>query len=191
MKKLFILMLMLFFSTLLSAQVPYIRVEDHQTKYEQLIRQTDIQCRIVDYNITTLFAQLFHDLETSVRCVDVNGSVRYFYRIYRKETKEEPAIEAFVAYEDFVEIDNVFETMIAEEHKDRIARKDYCENFYRTDDGFQIGYRIRNRQTDWYIVLNRYDENEVFFDNGIKLKDHFKKTLAKFEEVKKKNETKN
>ena len=166
-------------------------MEDHQTKYEQLTRRTDIQCRIVDYNITTLFAQLFHDLETSVRSVDVDGSVRYFYRIYRKETKNEPAVEALVAYEDFVEIDKIFETMIEEERKDRSARKDYCENFYRTDDGFQIGYRIKNRQTDWYIVLNSYSENEVFFDNGTKLKDHFKKALVKFEEVKKKNETKN
>ena len=77
--------------------------------------------------------------------------------------------------------------MIEEQHKDRSARKEYCETFYRTEDGFQLGYSIKNRQTNWFIVLDRYDEKKIYFDSGTKLKDHFKKALAKFEEVKKKN----
>jgi hypothetical protein len=101
--------------------------------------------------------------------------------------KEQPAMEAFVAYDDFVEIDKVLEYMIEEERKDRNARKDYCENFYRTEDGFQLGYSIKNRQTNWFIVMDRYGEKKVSFDNVTKLKDHFKKALSKFEEVEKKN----
>ena len=50
-----------------------------------------------------------------------------------------------------------------------------------------MGYYIKNRQTNWYMVLDRYGEKKVPFDNVTKLKDHFKKALAKFEEVKKKN----
>ena len=187
MKKLFVLALMLLASGLMMAQIPYVRVEDHLTKYEQLTQQTGVQCKITDYEISTQNAQLFHDMENSVRMVDVDGTVRYFYRIYRKEMKEKPAVEVFVAFDDFVDVDKVLESMIAEERKDRSARKDYCETFYRTDDGFQIGYNIKNRQTNWYLVLDRYNEDKVFFDNGSKLKDHFKKVLAKFEEVKKKN----
>lgn len=187
MKKLFVLTLMLLAARLLLAQVSYVRVEESQTKYEQLTLQAGIQCRITDYEIPTQYAQLFHDKEVSVRVVDVGGTPRYFYRFYRKEVKEQPAAEVFVAYDDFVEIDRVLESMIAEEHKDKSARKDYCENFYRTDDGFVIGYSIKNRQTNWYLVLDRYNEDKVIFDNGTKLKDHFKKVLAKFEEVKKKN----
>ena len=79
--------------------------EEHKTKYEQLTQQTNVQCKISDYDISTLYAQLFHDFETSVRVVVVDGSALYFYRIYRKETKEQPAIEALVAYDDFVEIE--------------------------------------------------------------------------------------
>lgn len=187
MKKLVVLAMMLLASRLLLAQVTYVKVEDRLTKYEQLTQQTDVQCKITDYDIAILYAQLFHDMETSIRSVDVEGSVRYFYHIRRKETKEQPAMEAFVAFDDFVEIDKVLELMIEEERKDRSARKDYCENFYRTEDGFQLGYYIKNRQTNWYIVLDRYGEKKVPFDNVTKLKDHFKKTLAKFEEVKKKN----
>ena len=186
MKKLIVITMMLLASRLLLAQVTYVKVEDHLTKYEQLTQQTGVQCKITDYDIATLYAQLFHDLETSIRCVDVEGSVRYFYHIRRKETKEQPAMEAFVAYDDFVEIDRVLESMIEEEHKDRSARNDYCENFYRTEDGFQLGYSIKNRQTNWFIVLDRYSEKKVSFDSATKLKDHFKKALAKFEEVKKK-----
>ena len=187
MKKLFVLAMLLLAGRLLLAQVPYVRVEDRQTKYEQLTRQAGVQCRITDYEIPTQYTQLFHDTEISVRTVDVGGTPRYFYRFYRKEVKEQPAVEVFVAYDDFVEIDKALESMIAEEHKDRSARKDYCENFYRTNDGFVVGYSIKNRLTSWYLVLDRYNEDKVVFDSGTKLKDHFKKVLAKFEEVKKKN----
>ena len=187
MKKLLFLAMMLLSGRLLLAQTQYVRVDDYQTKYEQLTHQTGVQCKISDYAISTLFVQFFDGLETTVRTVDVGGVVQYFYRIYRKEWKEQPAIEVFVAYDDFVEIDYVLESLIAEERNDKNARKDYCETFYRTEDGFQIGYSIKNRQTNWYLVLDRYSEDKVFFDSVTKLKDHFKKTLAKFEEVKKKN----
>ena len=187
MKKLFLIAMLLLASRLAMAQVTYVRVEEHKTKYEQLTQQTNVQCKISDYDISTLYAQLFHDFETSVRVVVVDGSALYFYRIYRKETKEQPAIEALVAYDDFVEIETRFAAMMEEERKDRGARKDYCENFYRTEDGFQIGYYMKNRQTNWYMVMDRYSDTKVIFDNATKLKDHFKKALAKFEEVKKKN----
>ena len=187
MKKLLVLTLMLLAGRLLLAQVTYVRVDDYQTKYEQLTHQTGVQCKITDYEIAKVYAQLFNDMETSVRVVEVEGSVRYFYHIYRKEIKEQQVMEAFVAYDDFVEIESVLESMIEEEHKDRSARKEYCETFYRTEDGFQLGYSIKNRQTNWFIVLDRYDEKKIYFDSGTKLKDHFKKALAKFEEVKKKN----
>ena len=187
MKKLVVLAMMLLASRLLLAQVTYVKVDDRLTKYEQLTQQTGVQCKITDYDIAILYAQLFHDMETSIRSVDVEGSVRYFYHIRRKEMKEQPAVEAFVAYEDFVEIDRILESMLEEERKDWSARKDYCENFYRTEDGFQLGYSIKNRQTNWFIVMDRYSEKKISFDSATKLKDHFKKALAKFEEVEKKN----
>ena len=187
MKRVVLLAMMLLASRFLLAQVTHVKVDNRLTKYEQLTQQTGVQCKITDYAISTLYAQLFDGLETSVRTVEVEGAVQYFYRMYRKEVKEQPAVEVFVAYDDFVEINNVLESLIAEEHKDRSARKDYCETFYRTDDGFQLGYSIKNRQTHWYLVLDRYSENKVFFDSVTKLKDNFKKALAKFEEVKKKN----
>ena len=186
MKKLFVLTLMLLAGRLLLAQVTYVRVDDYQTKYEQLTCQMGVQCKITDYDIATVFPQLFHDMGTSVRTVNVDGAVHYFYHIYKKEMKGQPDDEAFVTYDDLLEIDRVLESMIDEERKDRSVRKDYCENFYRTDDGFQVGYNIKNRQTNWYIVLDRHGQSRVAFDSGTKLKDHFKKALAKFEEVKKK-----
>ena len=188
MKRVVLLAMMLLAGRLLLAQTPYVKVDDRQTKYEQLTHQTGVQCKITDYAISTLYAQLFDGLETSVRTVEVEGTVQYFYRMYRKEVKEQPAVEVFVAYDDFVEIDNVLESLIAEEHKDRSARKDYCETFYRTDDGFQLGYSIKNRQTHWYLVLDRYSEDKVFFDGVTKLKDNFKKALSKFEDIRKKND---
>ena len=186
MKKLFVLTLMLLAGRILLAQVNYVRIDDYQTKYERLTCQTGVQCKITDYDIATVYPQLFRDMGTSVRTVNVNGAVHYFYHIYKTELKGQPDDEAFVTYDDLVEIDRVLESMIDEEHKDRSARKDYCETFYRTDDGFQIGYSIKNRQTNWYIVLDRNGHNKVSFDSGTKLKDYFKKALAKFEEVKKK-----
>ena len=187
MKKLFFLALMLLSSRLLLAQITYVKVEDRQTKYEQLTLRSGVQCKITDFDNATQNSQLFHDAETSVRTVDMEGTISYFYHINRKEMKEQPAVEAFLAYDDFVAIDRILELMIAEEHKDKSARKDYCENFYRTDDGFIIGYNTKSRQTNWYLVLDRYNEEKIFFDSGTKLKEHFKKVLAKFEEVKKKN----
>ena len=155
MKKLLFLAMILLAGKLLLAQTPYVRVDDYQTKYEQLTHQTRVQCKITDYAISTLYAQLFDGLETSVRTVEVEGAVQYFYRIYRKEVKEQPAVEVLVAYDDFVDIDSALESMIAEEHKDKNARKDYYETFYRTDDGFQIGYSIKSRQTHWYLVTSK------------------------------------
>ena len=109
MKKLLVLTLMLLAGRLLLAQVTYVRVDDYQTKYEQLTHQTGVQCKITDYEIAKVYAQLFNDMETSVRVVEVEGSVRYFYHIYRKEIKEQQVMEAFVAYDDFVEIESVLE----------------------------------------------------------------------------------
>lgn len=187
MKKLIVIAALLFAGRLLMAQAPYVKVDEFQTKYEQMTRQNGIRCHLADYDIATLYARLFHDMETSVRTVETDGSVRYFYRIFRKETKEKPAVEVFVAYEDFLEISDLLDSMMEEERKERNVRKDYSESFYRTEDGFQIGYYVKNRQTNWYIVMDRYGEEKVFFDSVSKLKDHFKKALAKFEEVKKKN----
>lgn len=187
MKKLFFLVMMLLASNLLLAQITHVKVEDRLTKYEQLTLQSGVQYKITDYDIVTQNSQPFHDVETSVRMVEMEDVVSYFYRINRKEMKEQPAVEAFMTYDDFVTIDKILESMIAEEHKDRSARKDYCETFYRTDDGFIIGYSIKNRQTNWYFVLDYYNKDKLFFDSGTKLKEHFKKALAKFEEVKKKN----
>lgn len=187
MKKLIVIAALLFGGRLLMAQAPYVKVDEFQTKYEQMTRQNGIRCHLADYDIATLYARLFHDMETSVRTVETDGSVRYFYRIFRKETKEKPAVEVFVAYEDFLEISDLLDSMMEEEREERNVRKDYSESFYRTEDGFQIGYYVKNRQTNWYIVMDRYGEEKVFFDSVSKLKDHFKKALAKFEEVKKKN----
>ena len=117
--------------------------------------------------------------------VEVNGSERYFYRIFQKEMKEEPSAEALVAFEDFEEIQKVFEAMVAEELKERSQRKDYFENCYRTSDGFQIGYRTKNRQTEWFIVIDRYSEKRVMFDGNSRLRENLQKAKAKFEEVKK------
>ena len=170
MKKLLFLGLLLLASGLSMAQVSYVKMADQQTKYEQLTRQGGVQCRIQDYNLPMLYGMYFHDLETSVRCVEVNGSERYFYRIYQKEMKEEQT---------------VFEAMVAEELKERSQRKDYFENCYRTSDGFQIGYRTKNRQTEWFIVIDRYSEKRVMFDGNSRLRENLQKAKAKFEEVKK------
>ena len=185
MKKLLFLGLLLLAGHLSMAQVSYVKMADQQTKYEQLTRQGGVQCRIQDYNLPMLYGMYFHDLETSVRCVEVNGTERYFYRIYQKEMKEEPSAEALVAYEDFEEIQKFFEAMVTEEHKERSQRKDYFENCYRTNDGFQIGYRTKNRQTEWFIVIDRYSEKRIFFEGNNRLKENLQKAKAKFEEVKK------
>ena len=186
MKKLIVIAALMLAGSFLTAQVHYVRVDDHQTKYELLTQQMGVRCRISDFAVSTLFAQPFRNMETAVRTVDVDGDVAYFFRVYRKETKELSAAEAFVAYEDFVEIDRELESMMEEERKDRSARKDYCENFYRTDDGFQVGYYIQNRQTNWYVVMGRHAGEKIHFDNVARLKEHFEKALAKFDEMKKK-----
>ena len=70
MKKLFVLALMLLAGRLLMAQIPNVRVENHLSKYEQLTRQTGVQCKITDYALNT---QIFHDMEISVRSVEMEG----------------------------------------------------------------------------------------------------------------------
>ena len=39
------------------------------------------------------------------------------------------------------------------------------ENKFTTEDGFQLGYAL-GRSTTWFIVLERYGESTILFDNA-------------------------
>jgi hypothetical protein len=188
MKKLFVLIMLLVASQFLFAQTTYVKVVDRQTKYEQLTKQTSTQCRFEDHNLPTLYGMQSRELETSVRCVNADGTVSYFYRICTKEKKDVPSTQALVAFDDFVELNQMLETMLEQEKSDRTSRKDYAENVYTTSDGFQLGYGTKNRNTDWFIVFGPYSEDRIYFENGTRLKDNFQKALKKVDELKKKND---
>ena len=44
-----------------------------------------------------------------------------------------------------------------------MSEGDYLENKFVTDDGFQIGYYIKNEKAIWYITLEKYgSDNNIF-----------------------------
>ena len=186
MKRVLIFAMLLLAGRALMAQVPYVRIEDRQTQYETLTKQRGAQYRIMDYEFSTMNLHQSLALEPSVRSLEVKGSTYYFYRLAQKATNGEPAIEVLITQEDLVELNNKIEAMIGEEKSDRSLRKDYIENCYTTPDGFQIGYCIKSRDTNWFVVFGPYSEERVFFDNINRLKDGFQKALKKIDEFQKK-----
>ena len=183
MKKFFII-LALMMPMVLFAQSD---VEKKLTKFEQFTSKTGRISKFVDVNMPSIPKSFIGSLETSIRTLMGEESNSYFYRIEESETSRSISHIAMIEYSDLVEINKALTKLASEVEADCVAKPDYLENRFITEDGFQIGYYVSKGKATWYLKLERYSNSTVFIKNAEVLTSNFPAAQKKIEELKASN----
>ncbi len=183
MKK-FLIILALMMPMVLFAQSD---VEKKLTKFEQFTSKTGRISKFVDVNMPSIPKSFIGSLETSIRTLMGEESNSYFYRIEESETSRSISHIAMIEYSDLVEINKALTKLASEVEADCVAKPDYLENRFITEDGFQIGYYVSKGKATWYLKLERYSNSTVFIKNAEALTSNFPAAQKKIEELKASN----
>lgn len=159
-------------------------VEKKLTKFEQFTSKTGRISKFVDVNMPSIPKSFIGSLETSIRTLMGEKSNSYFYRIEESETSRSISHIAMIEYSDLVEINKALTKLASEVEADCVAKPDYLENRFITEDGFQIGYYVSKGKATWYLKLERYSNSTVFIKNAEALTSNFPAAQKKIEELK-------
>jgi hypothetical protein len=130
------------------------------SKMELFTSKTGSIIKYIDYSVTDIKG-IYSTGEAKVRKVIVGESIGYFFQISKKGKYS--TVTASIEYSDLLELIKAINRLKEDYILDAISQGDYLENKFVTDDGFQIGYYIRNEKTGWYITLEKYSsDNNIF-----------------------------
>jgi len=160
-----LILLILFFSNLASAQDRKKEIKSAETKMESFASRTGTITKFIDFKMPSLKLFLGEIAETRVRKVIVGNELKYFYLIEKasKNTNTTAAIE----YVDLLEVINALAILKGEALADQSSQPDYLENKYITSDGFQLGYYVTEGKGKWYIKFDRYGSDNTVFINDV------------------------
>lgn len=158
--------------------------EKELTKFEAFTSNTGKIIKFYDVKMPKIATFLGGKLDASIRVVQKGTDKMYFYRIEKAETTSSNARIAMIEYSDLVEINKAIATLINEQSVDESAGRDYLENKFISEDGFQVGYYISGSSTRWYVKLERYSSSTVFFSDKEAVVTAFSGAQAKIEEMK-------
>lgn len=138
--------------------------ETFKTKTDIFLSKTGSIIRYVDYSTESLQTK-YNNCETRVRKLSNSSSTTlYVYQIV-SESKYGPKI-ASIEYSDLIEIIKALEILKSNATKD-LSSPNYIENKFITNDGFQIGYYVKNSEVNWFIKLEKYGTDNTIFLNDI------------------------
>lgn len=180
MKKLLVVMVMLLPLTTFAQNT---EDEKKQTKFEEFSSKTGSIIKFVDVKMPKIIFSILGSLDASIRIFKSENNV-YFYRLEKPETSSSTEKIAMIEYSDLVEINKALTKLASEVDSDIATNPDYLENFFRTVDGFQVGYYVRKGEANWYIKLERYSNSTVYIKNQKVVIDAFKNAQAKIEKLK-------
>lgn len=150
------------------------------TKYEEYYSKTGSIIKFIDVYMPKIYFTS-STLNAYIRIFKSTNDV-YFYRLEEDENR------AMIEYSDLVEINKAITKLASEVDSDIAANPDYLENKFRTDDGFEVGYYVKNCEANWYLKLERKSGSTVFIKYASGVFDNFKSAQAKIEELKAANE---
>lgn len=179
MKKLLVILLVLIpiaaFSQDNSAQKPKTKFEAFSSKTGSIVKFYDISLPKMSVSYSTL--------ETGIRVLNSESNV-YFYRLVEPATSTSRANIAMIEYSDLVEINKALAVLISEVESDVATNPEYLENKFRTEDGFEIGYYVREGKARWFMNFDGYGNSTVFVKKQEELVTAFKNAQTKIEELK-------
>lgn len=167
MRLLFIISMTMVLSSFSYAQTD----SDKTSSYDQLTDRTGEIVKFIDFNQVKLPLLPATYANTEVRKVIVDDATNYFYRIVYRDIKGD-AWSTSISYKDLKEVITAFEHLVKSSVTDLTIPGDYLENKYRSEDGFEIGYYIKEKKISWFIELHRHVlDRTVFIKDVNKLKE--------------------
>ena len=134
------------------------------------------------YDITTLGIPTAFGgwVKTHIRVFQENPNSKYSYII------EDESSSILIEYQDLVKINQALVRLQSEVDADIQAGRDYLENKYVSDNGFQIGYCVKNGEVSWFMQLNRNTSSFILLKEPELFIPSFKAAQQEIEELKSK-----
>jgi hypothetical protein len=130
------------------------------TKMDLFTSKTGSIIKYIDYSLTDIKGN-YSNGEARVRKIISGESIGYFFQI--SKTGKYSTKTASIEYSDLIEVIRAINTLKENSSSDIMSEGDYLENKFVTDDGFQIGYYVKNEKAIWYITLEKYgSDNNIF-----------------------------
>lgn len=156
--------------------------EEAKTKMESFTSKTGVITKFTDTNLSNLKSS-YTVSETRVRKVNSGDMEKYFFQI-EKPGKYDNAT-ASIEYSDLLELIKALNSLKNEVEVDISNNPDYLENKFITEDGFQLGYFIKNGKTTWYIRLEKYGSDKTLFIKNLSdIESNFLEAKNKIEALK-------
>jgi hypothetical protein len=155
------------FYTLLILLIPFVGYGQNNneeikklTKMDLFTSKTGSIIKYIDFSLDDIKGN-YSNGETRVRKVISGESTGYFFQI--SKTGKYSTKTASIEYSDLIEIIRAFNLLKESSFSDIMTKGNYLENKFITDDGFEIGYYVKNENAIWYISLEKYgSDNSIF-----------------------------
>ncbi|HKZ36174.1 MAG TPA: hypothetical protein VJ184_00885 [Chryseolinea sp.] len=154
-----------------------------ETKMDAFASRTGVITKFIDYKLPSLKLFLGEPAQTRIRKVMSGLETRYFY-VVEKQSKTSTSTGS-IEYNDLLQVTKVLATLKGEALNDLSSKRDYVENKYVTDDGFQFGYYITGGKSKWYIKLEQNGTDNTLFINDVQtIENSFNEAKYKIEAIK-------
>ena len=154
-----------------------------ETKMDAFASRTGVITKFIDYKLPSLKLFLGEPAQTRIRKVMSGLETRYFY-VVEKQGKTSTSTGS-IEYNDLLQVTKVLATLKGEALNDLSSKRDYVENKYVTDDGFQFGYYITEGKSKWYIKLEQNGTDNTLFINDVQtIENSFNEAKYKIEAIK-------
>jgi hypothetical protein len=178
------------FYTLLILLIPFVGYGQNNneeikklTKMDLFTSKTGSIIKYIDFSLDDIKGN-YSNGETRVRKVISGESTGYFFQI--SKTGKYSTKTASIEYSDLIEIIRAFNLLKESSFSDIMTKGNYLENKFITDDGFEIGYYVKNENAIWYISLEKYgSDNSIFVRDINALENSFVQAKNKIEYLKK------
>lgn len=130
------------------------------TRYGELLLNRGQLIKFVDSNSTSLrFGIMEPEIYTQNRSVYINEQKSgYFFKLSLKVSNV--TFQTFIWYQDVDEIIKAIHRLKDSVEKDCESMPEYINNYYKTKDGFEIGYIVKKKgkkaKSNWYMSWKYY-----------------------------------
>tara|TARA_R110002072_G_scaffold75624_5_gene177878 strand:- start:2031 stop:2579 length:549 start_codon:yes stop_codon:yes gene_type:complete len=156
--------------------------ENAKTKMETFASKTGVITKFTDTELSNLKSS-YTVASTRIRKIISGNNASYFYQI--EKPNKYGNTTASIEYSDLLEVIKAFNSLKSEVEKDIITNPDYLENKFITEDGFQLGYFVKNGKATWYIKLEKYGSDKTLFIKDLEdIESNFIEAKNKIEELK-------
>lgn len=137
-----------------------------QTIYHQLVSTPGEISKLIDVDMPKL-----GNLDTCVRIIVSKRGNHYLYKIEDTNDLNSVSRIVYIDYSELLKVNKALKKIAKDVDYDCQTNPDYLENRYITEDGFRIGYYVKNGKADWFVKMG--DKNysvvrlskDVIFEN--------------------------